>query len=164
MQNNFSNTTKIHAIRLNILRYGDIVCEYCKKDIKPEDVNFDHIWPINRGGDGRKENIVICCQRCNNWKRDKTYDEFIICVKNSSRGQDILEQAKRHEEMRSDVFQKKIEATEQFYKNFSIGKNCVSCKLFPKRKTRYCTSGRDMFKVKKCGYYQHCDKETVCRS
>lgn len=61
----FSQEVKISALRDNVLKYGDLTCEYCKRKIKAKDVVFDHKVPRAKGGDHNKENALISCVKCN---------------------------------------------------------------------------------------------------
>ena len=62
-------------------------CYYCKCDLKFKDFkphknvpSVDHLIPLSMGGRNEKENITICCARCNIVKgtmKSDTYIEFL---------------------------------------------------------------------------------------
>lgn len=48
----------------NILKYGTIICERCKKECK-NNYHFDHIRPLSKGGTNEYDNLQILCEHCN---------------------------------------------------------------------------------------------------
>lgn len=50
-------------------------CFYCG-DTPPTYVFMDHVLPEARGGDGRSENLVECCESCNSSKGARTPSEW----------------------------------------------------------------------------------------
>ncbi len=75
-QSTFSQEVKIATIRDNVLKYGAIICEYCKHEINPTDVALDHKVPKSKGGSHKKENALVCCKRCNQCKHSKDYEDM----------------------------------------------------------------------------------------
>ena len=61
--------------RINIFTRDGYVCQYCNKKHRTEDLTFDHIIPIARGGKKTWENIVTACWRCNNRKSGRMPEE-----------------------------------------------------------------------------------------
>ena len=61
--------------RINIFTRDGYVCQYCNKKHRTEDLTFDHIMPIARGGKKTWENIVTACWRCNNRKSGRMPEE-----------------------------------------------------------------------------------------
>lgn len=57
------------------------ICRYCKQPFESTDIDLrktkDHIIPLSKGGLDVKENRVPCCHNCNQWKDDKTPDEWL---------------------------------------------------------------------------------------
>lgn len=47
------------------------LCKYCNKKLKPEEVTFDHIVPVCKGGKENYSNMAIACFHCNCHKGDK---------------------------------------------------------------------------------------------
>src|SRR5439155_18271978 len=50
-------------------------CQYCGKKFPSEDLTFDHVIPVARGGQKRWDNIVAACFRCNHRKGGRTPEE-----------------------------------------------------------------------------------------
>lgn len=50
-------------------------CVYCGDERGPFD--FDHLWPVSRGGSDKPNNIVLACARCNRSKGAKTLVEWM---------------------------------------------------------------------------------------
>ncbi len=48
-------------------------CQYCGK--KSKHLTVDHVIPRERGGTHTWENLVACCPKCNNRKRNRTPQE-----------------------------------------------------------------------------------------
>ena len=42
----------------------------------------DHIIPINKNGNSRKENLIPCCDQCNQMKSDRFPEDFLEYLKN----------------------------------------------------------------------------------
>lgn len=61
--------------RINIFTRDRYTCQYCQKPHKTEDLTFDHVVPIAKGGQKTWENIVTACWRCNNKKSGRTPEE-----------------------------------------------------------------------------------------
>ncbi|MGB0909992.1 MAG: HNH endonuclease [Nitrospirales bacterium] len=60
-----------HAVkfsRINIFTRDNYTCQYCEKPFRTEELTFDHVMPIAKGGKKTWENIVTACWRCNNRK------------------------------------------------------------------------------------------------
>lgn len=53
------------------------ICFYCKTFLNEENRTADHVLPKKRSGTGRKENIEIICDECNNDKGMKTKAEYL---------------------------------------------------------------------------------------
>jgi hypothetical protein len=52
------------------------ICVFCRAPLEVFEV--DHIIPIARGGDNRKENLQLLCKKCNQEKRDKNPAVFML--------------------------------------------------------------------------------------
>jgi hypothetical protein len=61
--------------RINIFTRDGYACQYCNHKFRTEDLTFDHVVPIAKGGRKTWENIVTACWRCNNRKSGRTPDE-----------------------------------------------------------------------------------------
>lgn len=51
-------------------------CPYCGDDLNGES-HADHIYPVSKGGESRKKNMVLVCSSCNRKKRNLTLQAFI---------------------------------------------------------------------------------------
>lgn len=60
----------------NILKHGELTCNYCEERIDFGKDTIDHVIPTSRGGRDIFENIVIACFSCNSSKRDKLLSEW----------------------------------------------------------------------------------------
>jgi len=60
----------------NLLRQG--ICHYCQQKFPPEELTFDHIVPVARGGKSTKGNLVVCCRSCNQEKKFLTPAELLL--------------------------------------------------------------------------------------
>lgn len=61
--------------RANIYARDQYTCQYCRREFHPNDLTFDHVVPVSRGGDRDWENIVTACMPCNRQKANRTPDE-----------------------------------------------------------------------------------------
>jgi len=61
--------------RINIFTRDGYTCQYCGHKFRTEDLTFDHVIPIARGGRKTWENIVTACWRCNNRKSGRTPED-----------------------------------------------------------------------------------------
>ena len=61
--------------RINIFTRDGYCCQYRKHKFRTEELTFDHVVPIAKGGRKTWENIVTACWRCNNRKSGRTPEE-----------------------------------------------------------------------------------------
>ena len=61
--------------RVNIFTRDKYACQYCGKKCRTEELTFDHLVPIAKGGRKTWENIVTACVRCNHVKSGRTPEE-----------------------------------------------------------------------------------------
>jgi 5-methylcytosine-specific restriction endonuclease McrA len=66
------NSRRIPVTRRGVLRRDAFRCAYCGAHA----ATIDHVLPRSRGGADSWENLVACCQRCNNTKGDRTPQEM----------------------------------------------------------------------------------------
>jgi len=71
--------------RLNIFIRDKFTCQYCGGKFKTQELTFDHVIPLNRGGTSDWENIVTACRNCNNKKGGKTPKEADMNIIRSPR-------------------------------------------------------------------------------
>jgi len=60
------------AIRELVRVRAHLACEYCgvHETDSGDELTIDHFRPSGKGGDDSLENLVYCCNRCNQYKRD----------------------------------------------------------------------------------------------
>lgn len=51
-------------------------CYYCERKLTEDEKTVDHKLPVSRGGTNDMQNLVICCQKCNSKKSDRTEEEY----------------------------------------------------------------------------------------
>jgi 5-methylcytosine-specific restriction endonuclease McrA len=61
--------------RKNIYARDHYCCQYCGRRCDPLKLTLDHVVPKAQGGQSVWENLVACCQKCNQRKDDKTPEE-----------------------------------------------------------------------------------------
>src|SRR5256886_6929573 len=61
--------------RINIFTRDGVRCQYCRRKFRTEDLTFDHVIPIAKGGNKTWENIVTACWGCNNRKSGRMPEE-----------------------------------------------------------------------------------------
>mgnify|MGYP001571670986 CR=1 FL=1 len=67
--------------REDILQMLDLCnnqCYYCEDHVDQDFFEIDHAIPMIRGGRNDLTNVVIACRSCNERKRHKTAEEFMI--------------------------------------------------------------------------------------
>ena len=55
---------------MRIVRRDDYRCQHCKKKLRDDEVEFDHIIPISKGGSSEEHNLRLTCFKCNRDKKD----------------------------------------------------------------------------------------------
>jgi len=61
--------------RANIYARDSYTCQYCNTQFRSEELTFDHVIPVSRGGTKSWENIVTACIDCNRRKGGQTPQE-----------------------------------------------------------------------------------------
>lgn len=69
-----------HSFRLAIFSEAEWLCHYCGDQIfyrlpmgHPQRATVDHKHPLSKGGTSARDNLVACCQGCNEDKADIPY-------------------------------------------------------------------------------------------
>ena len=75
----------IRPSRKNILWRDKSQCQYCGVIKQSHDLTFDHVIPRSRGGGNTWSNLVTCCKKCNQKKRDRTPEEANMKLLNEPR-------------------------------------------------------------------------------
>jgi 5-methylcytosine-specific restriction endonuclease McrA len=61
--------------RKNILMRDRYTCQYCHRTFNTNELTLDHVIPRSRAGESSWENLVACCNACNNRKGSRTPEE-----------------------------------------------------------------------------------------
>jgi 5-methylcytosine-specific restriction endonuclease McrA len=61
--------------RKNILMRDRYTCQYCHRTLPSGELTLDHVVPRARAGESAWENLVACCNSCNNKKGSRTPEE-----------------------------------------------------------------------------------------
>jgi hypothetical protein len=56
--------------KIRVVRRDNYTCQHCGKHLQDDEVEFDHIIPIARGGSSEEHNIRLTCFPCNRDKSD----------------------------------------------------------------------------------------------
>lgn len=59
-------------IMLRVVRRDDQMCQVCFTYVPDNEIEFDHIIPVSRGGPTTIENLRVLCQRCNRTRSNDT--------------------------------------------------------------------------------------------
>lgn len=65
----------LRPTRSNIIWRDHNKCQYCTCDFTTSELTLDHVVPRSRGGKNTWTNLVACCKKCNQAKRDRTPEE-----------------------------------------------------------------------------------------
>lgn len=55
-------------MKMRVARRDNYTCQVCGKHLKDDEIEFDHIIPISKGGSSEEHNICIICPKCNRSK------------------------------------------------------------------------------------------------
>jgi len=58
-------------IKMRVVRRDNYTCQVCGKHLKDNEVEFDHIIPVAKGGSSEEHNIRLTCFDCNREKSDR---------------------------------------------------------------------------------------------
>ena len=59
------------AVMLRVVRRDNNQCQTCSKVLKDDEIEFDHIIPVSKGGSSEEHNVRVACFDCNRSKSDK---------------------------------------------------------------------------------------------
>lgn len=79
------NLKSIKAWMQRVLDSESAVCYYCQNTVEKENIHFDHIIPLSKGGNHSPDNLCVSCATCNQSKSDKFVRVWI------KTGQQLLE-------------------------------------------------------------------------
>ena len=55
-------------VMLQVVRRDNHVCQVCLKYVRDDEVEFDHIIPLSKGGPTTVQNLQLLCRKCNRKK------------------------------------------------------------------------------------------------
>jgi hypothetical protein len=59
------------TVMLQVVRRDNHVCQECFSYVPDDQLEFDHVIPLSRGGSTSVENLRLLCRNCNNAKSDR---------------------------------------------------------------------------------------------
>ena len=57
--------------KTRVVRRDNHTCQHCGEHLKDNEVEFDHIIPLARGGSSDEHNVRLTCHDCNSDKSDR---------------------------------------------------------------------------------------------
>ncbi|MFA0834567.1 MAG: HNH endonuclease [Methanobacterium formicicum] len=57
--------------KIRVVRRDNSTCQICGAHLREEDIEFDHIIPISKGGSSEEHNLRVACFECNRSKSNK---------------------------------------------------------------------------------------------
>jgi hypothetical protein len=58
-------------VKIRVVRRDNYTCQHCGRHLQDNEVEFDHIIPLARGGSSDEHNIRLTCHDCNQDKSDR---------------------------------------------------------------------------------------------
>jgi len=58
-------------MKIRIARRDNYTCQKFGKHLRDEEMEFDHIIPVSKGGSSEEQNIRLTCSECNRSKSNK---------------------------------------------------------------------------------------------
>ena len=65
---------------MKVLWLNAKICLYCGRDLTDFNKSVEHMHPMSKGGAHTIGNVVIVCASCNEWKRQKWFDEWLELI------------------------------------------------------------------------------------
>jgi len=93
------NDIMSHLTRV-VSEKGRLECEYCHKKVellggKGISFEIDHVKTMSKGGHNTRENLKICCCKCNQKKKDRPVEEFLAKLNRKVTDEEYIEAALR---------------------------------------------------------------------
>jgi hypothetical protein len=63
-------------VMLRVVRRDNNQCQLCGRILRDDEIEFDHVIPVSKGGSGEEHNVRVTCIDCNRRKRDKRDPEL----------------------------------------------------------------------------------------
>jgi len=83
------------STRMRIVRRDNYTCQECAKHLLDDEVEFDHIIPLSRGGSSDEHNLRLTCFDCNRDKSDSFSPLSIADRVRASRGRSVKGRGRR---------------------------------------------------------------------
>ncbi len=101
------------ARRAFILARDRHTCQYCLA--QPEALTLDHVVPKSVGGLDRRDNLVACCENCNDSRRDMEFTEWcgVVAGLTGQNVGDILGRIKRQLDVSGEYQKEGLSSKEQ---------------------------------------------------
>ena len=58
------------SVMLRVVRRDNNQCQTCGKVLKDNEIEFDHVIPVSKGGSSEEHNVRVACLECNRTKSD----------------------------------------------------------------------------------------------
>jgi hypothetical protein len=58
-------------VKMRVARRDNYVCQECKRPLLDDELEFDHVIPVSKGGSSEENNIRLTCYKCNRDKLDR---------------------------------------------------------------------------------------------
>jgi HNH endonuclease len=71
-------------VRARVARRDNYTCQVCGKHLKDEELEFDHLIPLSKGGSSDEHNIRLTCIDCNRRKAGR-YDPSVLTKRSRRR-------------------------------------------------------------------------------
>ena len=56
------------AVMLKVVRRDNHICQSCHQHVRDDEIEFDHIIPVSKGGPTTVDNLQLFCRSCNRKK------------------------------------------------------------------------------------------------
>lgn len=63
-------------VMFKVINRDNQICQVCKKNVLFDEVEFDHIIPVSKGGPSSADNIRLLCRNCNR-KKSNSLNELL---------------------------------------------------------------------------------------
>ncbi len=56
---------------MRVARRDNYTCQKCGAHLRDDEIEFDHLIPMGKGGSSEEQNLRVTCFSCNRTKSDK---------------------------------------------------------------------------------------------
>lgn len=61
---------------LKVVRRDNHICQSCYQYVRDDEIEFDHVIPVSKGGPTTVDNLQLLCRECNR-KKSNSLNEFL---------------------------------------------------------------------------------------